>query len=202
LVPIDTLPNYYETINNPIDLSMIHRKNNLFQYRDLKSFTSDFELLRDNCYKFHQTKTLGANPKLLDSADHLIVILYKKLDKYNSEIQDAESQIKKEKENVASTTKLRTSTKIQTTSNNPLHYYHGCDSHKEEGEKPSVHAWVEEECTFNNSETLLTCGKLDNNPYLEIWSRDVAMCHHFNTKEELFCFFEKLKKMVEGIKNT
>jgi len=92
--PVSTIEafDYYEVIANPIDLSLILKRIRDLSYKNVQSFTSDFELMRDNCYKYNQTRYV----ELLPAVDELITTLHTELDKEKATIQDIEAQIERE----------------------------------------------------------------------------------------------------------
>lgn len=51
------VPEYYDVIKNPIDLSKISKKFIDGQYKDLDLFISDIHLMLNNCYKFNSRET-------------------------------------------------------------------------------------------------------------------------------------------------
>lgn len=51
------VPEYYEVIKNPIDLSKISKKFVDGVYKDLNLFISDIHLMLNNCYKFNSRET-------------------------------------------------------------------------------------------------------------------------------------------------
>lgn len=52
-VPFEVLPQYYEIIHEPIDLSAIKEKNKKYGYKTANDFVSDFELMKNNAIKFN-----------------------------------------------------------------------------------------------------------------------------------------------------
>ncbi|KAF9764314.1 Histone acetyltransferase GCN5 [Nosema granulosis] len=59
LEPVNTkdVPEYYDVIKNPTDLSKISKKFLEGKYKDLDLFISDIHLMLNNCYKFNSRET-------------------------------------------------------------------------------------------------------------------------------------------------
>jgi len=83
---------YYEIITNAIDLSAIHKKIKDLAYKSVSAFIADFELMRDNCYKYNQTRFVS----LLQDVDELISVLHAELAKEQNELREVEAIIEKE----------------------------------------------------------------------------------------------------------
>jgi len=85
-------PDYYDVIADPIDLSLILKKIKDKTYKSSQSFISDFELMRNNCYKYNQNRFTD----LLPAVDELIITLHSALEKEQANIREIEAVIERE----------------------------------------------------------------------------------------------------------
>jgi len=108
-VTLDVAPDYYDIIENPIDLRTIKDKLQKLYYKDVQTFMADLELMRDNCYKYNQSR----NQHLLSCVDELISALHQELEKNQAEIRDIESIIEKESKRAKPRQKSTNSIKIK-----------------------------------------------------------------------------------------
>jgi len=91
-VSIQDAPDYYDIIADPIDLSLILKKIKDKTYKSSQSFISDFELMRNNCYKYNQNRFTD----LLPAVDELIITLHSALEKEQVHIREIEAVIERE----------------------------------------------------------------------------------------------------------
>lgn len=56
LKPVDKMqvPDYYDVIKNPMDLSMIQRKLNMKEYKSQEEFYQDIDLMIQNCFTYNE----------------------------------------------------------------------------------------------------------------------------------------------------
>lgn len=112
--PVSTVDayDYYDIITDPIDLSLILKKIKDLTYKSVQAFISDFELMRNNCYKYNQTRYVH----LLPAVDELIISLHTEVEKEQAAIREIEAIIERESKSRA---KPRQKAKKPTKSKKP-----------------------------------------------------------------------------------
>eukprot|EP01125_Pyxidicula_operculata_P017337 TRINITY_DN606_c2_g1_i3.p1 TRINITY_DN606_c2_g1~~TRINITY_DN606_c2_g1_i3.p1 ORF type:complete len:331 (+),score=101.60 TRINITY_DN606_c2_g1_i3:396-1388(+) len=77
---------YYDIIEEPMDLSTIKKKLTNHEYDSSEAFRADFELMRDNCHKYNKTRYVN----LLPLSDELLDTIDQKLAEKDMELRELE----------------------------------------------------------------------------------------------------------------
>lgn len=59
------VPDYYDVIKRPMDLSTMMKKLRSFVYLDRNQFLADLELIYDNCYTYNSHAVLSDEPFMM-----------------------------------------------------------------------------------------------------------------------------------------
>ncbi|GKZ00022.1 hypothetical protein MPSEU_000955600 [Mayamaea pseudoterrestris] len=87
------IPNYYEAISHPIDLSTIRDKINRYEYRTADGLVKDFELMKDNAAKFN-----GPADVIAVEAAAIFEFVRDQIESQRAELSELEEAVKEQME--------------------------------------------------------------------------------------------------------